>query len=61
MPPCTHAPQAFPLGLGVLTGKGVTAWQRALASLAIPQPRTACPPGAAPARPPRSRPRWPPS
>ena len=25
--------QAFPLGLGVLTGKGVTAWQRALASL----------------------------
>ncbi len=27
--------QAFPLGLGVLTGKGVTAWQRALA---VPQP-----------------------
>src|SRR6516165_2189245 len=26
--------QAFPLGLGVLTGKGVTAWQHALASLA---------------------------
>ena len=53
--------QAFPLGLGVLTGKGVTAWQRALASLAVPQP----PPGARPAPPrltcPRSRPRWPPS
>jgi hypothetical protein len=30
--------QAFPLGFGVLTGKGVTAWQRALASLAVPQP-----------------------
>ena len=29
--------QAFPLGLGVLAGKGVTAWQRALASLAAPQ------------------------
>ena len=25
--------EAFPLGLGVLAGKGVTAWQRALASL----------------------------
>jgi hypothetical protein len=25
--------QAFPLGLGMLTGKGVTAWQRALAGL----------------------------
>jgi hypothetical protein len=25
---------AFPLGLGVLTGKGVTAWRRALAHLA---------------------------
>jgi hypothetical protein len=24
---------AFPLGLGVLTGKGVTAWRRALANL----------------------------
>ncbi len=24
---------AFPLGLGVLTGKGVTAWRRALAHL----------------------------
>jgi len=26
--------EAFPLGLGVLAGKGVTAWQRTLASLA---------------------------
>ena len=26
--------EAFPLGLGVLTGKGVTAWRRALASVA---------------------------
>jgi len=32
----------------VLAGKGVTAWQRALASLAGPQP---APPGAVPARP----------
>jgi len=40
---------AFPLGLGVLTGKGVTAWQRALASLAVPQPAPGRPPGAAPA------------
>jgi len=44
--------QAFPLGLGVLTGKGVTAWQRALASLAVPQPAPGRPPGAAPADPP---------
>jgi len=42
--------QAFPLGFGVLTGKGVTAWQRALASLAVPQPAPAgTPPGTAPA------------
>jgi hypothetical protein len=41
--------QAFPLGLGVLAGKGVTAWQRALASLAAPQPPSGRPPGAAPA------------
>jgi len=34
--------EAFPLGLGVLTGKGVTAWRRALASLT---------PAAVPARP----------
>jgi hypothetical protein len=40
--------QAFPLGFGVLTGKGVTAWQRALASLAVPQPAPgARPPGTA--------------
>jgi hypothetical protein len=45
--------QAFPLGFGVLTGKGVTAWQRALASLTLPQPAPAGhPPGAAPAHPP---------
>jgi hypothetical protein len=31
---------AFPLGLGVLTGKGVTAWQRTLASL-VPAARAA--------------------
>jgi hypothetical protein len=34
--------EAFPLGLGVLTGKGVTAWRHALASVA---------PAAMPARP----------
>jgi hypothetical protein len=51
MPPCTRA-QAFPLGLGVLAGKGVTAWQRALASLAAPQAPSGRPPGAAPAHPP---------
>ena len=44
--------QAFPLGLGVLAGKGVTAWQRALASPAAPQPPSGRPPGAAPAHPP---------
>ena len=33
MPPCTRA-QAFPLGLGVLASKGVTAWRHALAGLA---------------------------
>ena len=43
---------AFPLGFGVLTGKGVTAWQRALASLAGPQAPPGRPPGAAPAHPP---------
>jgi hypothetical protein len=42
--------QAFPPGLGVLAGKGVTAWQRTLASLAVPQP---APPGPAPAPPAR--------
>jgi hypothetical protein len=34
--------EAFPLGLGVLTGRGVTAWRHALASVA---------PAAMPARP----------
>ena len=33
----------------MLTGKGVTAWQRALASLAVPQAPSGRPPGAAPA------------
>jgi hypothetical protein len=33
----------------VLTGKGVTAWQRTLAGLAVPQP-AGSPPGAAPAQ-----------
>jgi hypothetical protein len=32
--------EAFPLGLGVLAGKGVTAWRRALASLAPAAPAT---------------------
>jgi hypothetical protein len=46
--------QAFPLGLGVLAGKGVTAWQRTLASLAVPQPAPAGRlPGPAPAQPAR--------
>jgi len=49
--------QAFPLGLGVLTRGGVTAWQRALASLAAPQPGPpGRPPGAAPASPPATLP-----
>ena len=53
MPPCTRA-EAFPLGLGVLAGKGVTAWQRTLASLAVPQPAPAGRlPGSAPAQPAR--------
>jgi hypothetical protein len=42
---------AFPLGLGVLTGKGVTAWRRALARLAC-APAT----GTAPAPSPAARP-----
>jgi hypothetical protein len=46
--------QAFPLGFGVLAGKGATAWQRALASLAVPQPAPAGRlPGPAPAQPAR--------
>ncbi len=37
--------EAFPLGLGVLAGKGVTAWRDALASLApaVPSPSPAGP------------------
>ena len=38
--------EAFPLGLGVLAGKGVTAWQRTLASLA-PAARPPAPGGPA--------------
>ena len=46
--------EAFPLGFGVLTSKGVTAWQRTLASLAVPQPAPAGRlPGPAPAQPAR--------
>jgi len=41
MPPCTRG-EAFPLGLGVLAGKGVTGWQRALASL-VPAARPPAP------------------
>ena len=56
--------QAFPLGLGVLTRSGVTAWQRALASLAVPQPAPPMRPGAVglscapPNTPARARKRW---
>ena len=46
--------EAFPLGLGVLTHRGVTAWRHALASLAPAGPGTtapACrPPGTRPAQ-----------
>ena len=43
--------QAFPLGFGMLAGKGVTAWQRALASVAVPRPALAGRlPGSAPAQ-----------
>jgi hypothetical protein len=35
--------RAFPLGLGVLIGKGVTAWRRTLAHLAQPHDRHAVP------------------
>jgi hypothetical protein len=46
--------EAFPLGLGVLTGKGVTAWRHALASLTPAGPGTAAPacqpPGTRPAQ-----------
>jgi len=37
--------EAFPLGLGVLAGKGVIAWQRALASLAPVPARPPAPAG----------------
>jgi len=41
--------EAFPLGLGVLTGKGVTAWRHALADLTCAaSPDTAPPPGRPP-------------
>jgi hypothetical protein len=40
--------EAFPLGLGVLAGKGVTAWRRALASLV---PAAAASPATPPAGP----------
>src|SRR5229473_1317620 len=44
--------EAFPLGLGVLTGKGVTAWRHALASLASVTPAAGpLPAGGAPALP----------
>jgi len=43
--------QAFPLGLGVLAGKGITAWQRALASL-VPIPARRPAPGWSQAPPP---------
>jgi hypothetical protein len=44
--------EAFPLGLGVLTGKGVTAWRHALAGLAPAGPAApaARPPGPQPAQ-----------
>ncbi|HEY0998030.1 MAG TPA: hypothetical protein VGD83_00200 [Streptosporangiaceae bacterium] len=41
--------EAFPLGLGVLAGKGVIAWQRTLAGLVTPRTTPAGPP--APGRP----------
>ena len=56
--------EAFPLGLGVLTRSGVTAWRHALAGLAPAGQRGTGQPAArhaARARPPGSRPRWPPS
>ena len=47
--------EAFPLGFGVLTGKGVTAWRHALAGLTPARPGTAAPacqpPGTCPAHP----------
>jgi hypothetical protein len=47
--------EAFPLGLGVLAGKGVTAWRHVLAGLTPVRPGPAAParrpPGPYPARP----------
>jgi hypothetical protein len=40
--------EAFPLGLGVLTGKGVTAWRHALAGLTPARPGTTAPAGQPP-------------
>jgi hypothetical protein len=40
---------AFPLGLGMLIGKGVTAWRRALAHLTSPPVPHLAPRGAVPA------------
>ena len=40
--------EAFPLGFGVLTGKGVTAWRHALAGLTPTGPGTAAPAGPPP-------------
>ena len=40
--------EAFPLGFGVLTRGGVTAWRHALAGLAPAGPGTAAPPGPPP-------------
>ena len=44
--------EAFPLGLGVLTGQGVTAWRHALAGLTPARPATTAPAG----QPPGTRP-----
>ena len=51
--------EAFPLGLGVLTGSGVTAWRHALASLAPAGQGTAAPAASRPARAPPSPPNCP--
>lgn len=47
---------AFPLGLGVLTSKGVTAWRRALARLTSAPTSTTTRPPAPAAPPPRPLP-----
>jgi hypothetical protein len=43
---------AFPLGLGMLTGKGITAWRRALAHLTCATTSSIARPSAPAARPP---------